>query len=591
MCFVNFVWAKKKVEPAGRAFHAVHEKPLIDAKRRGKGPVKEADAKEASDDDQDAGSWKKKRKEGGAKKGALKLSAHLEGEDLYTLLGVSEGASVDQIKKQYRKLALQHHPDKQADDKGDDVAANGLTNKDMLFVKLQEAYEVLSDQTRRRQYDSTLDFDEDIPDEVEKGSTFYKTFAPVFARNSRFSTRPAPELGDEKTDINKVHKFYDFWANFDSWRDFSMHDEYNLDEAEFREERRWMERQNQRGRKKYVDAERKRILRLAETAERLDPRIRAEREEKEAKKREERERKARLKQDEEDAKKREEEDRQRQEAQEKAEREEKERAEKEQRQQNKELSKKLRQRLKKRVQSACKLDALAAEDLQTMCLELTSEQLESLCVKLEATTKVEATTHAEIAEWKRRQTEEAEEQAKKREARREQKKETKEIAGSPWVAEELGLLAKGLQKIPGGMANRWTLINQILRAGGYSRTDKEVIEKVKELSDGKSLRSVGAVVSSTEGMSTLQNAQTKALAKPNIEGKPDTKADEAKAADEAEWSGEQQRALEQALQKYPSSLDKNERWRLIADDVPGKSKAQCVDRFKFLRQQLSKDKK
>lgn len=114
---------------------------------------------------------------------------------------------------------------------------------------------------------------------------------------------------------------------------------------------------------------------------------------------------------------------------------------------------------------------------------------------------------------------------------------------------------------------------------------------MKELSDGKSLRSVGAVVSSTEGMSTLQNAQTKALAKPNIEGKPDTKADEAKAADEAEWSGEQQRALEQALQKYPSSLDKNERWRLIADDVPGKSKAQCVDRFKFLRQQLSKDKK
>merc|ERR1712060_285603 len=102
--------------------------------------------------------------------------------------------------------------------------------------------------------------------------------------------QPVPDLGDEKTDMNKVHKFYDFWFNFETWRDFSMHDEYNTEEAEFREEKRWMERQNQRGRKKYENDERKRLIRLAETAERLDPRIRAEREEKEAKKREEKER-------------------------------------------------------------------------------------------------------------------------------------------------------------------------------------------------------------------------------------------------------------------------------------------------------------
>ena len=56
--------------------------------------------------------------------------------------------------------------------------------------------------------------------------------------------------------------------------------------------------------------------------------------------------------------------------------------------------------------------------------------------------------------------------------------------------------------------------------------------------------------------------------------------------------------------RHPASLDRNERWKLIAADVPaqarrfsmhfplvevpGKTKAQCVERFKFLREQLSK---
>merc|ERR1712100_97930 len=108
-----------------------------------------------------------------------------------------------------------------------------------------------------------------------------------------------------------------------------------------------MGRQNQKGRKKYEQDERKRILHLVEVAERLDPRIRAEREEKEAKKREEKERRARLKQEEEDAKRREEEEKRQREEQEKAEREEKERLEREKRKEGKQVLKGLRQRLKK----------------------------------------------------------------------------------------------------------------------------------------------------------------------------------------------------------------------------------------------------
>eukprot|EP00913_Durusdinium_trenchii_P032497 g30423.t1 len=166
-----------------------------------------------------------KKKKDGTGRSALKLSALLTGEDLYKLLEVSETSSVEQIKKQYRKLALQHHPDKQGGDAGEEKAS-GLSEKDFgwskheaartllpnpwedqHFIKIQEAYEVLSDQSKRRQYDSTLDFDDSVPDEVDEQLGFYETFAPVFRKNARWSTRfPVPELGDEKTEMTKVHK-------------------------------------------------------------------------------------------------------------------------------------------------------------------------------------------------------------------------------------------------------------------------------------------------------------------------------------------------------------------------------------------------
>ncbi|CAK9094768.1 unnamed protein product [Durusdinium trenchii] len=325
-----------------------------------------------------------KKKKDGTGRSALKLSALLTGEDLYKLLEVSETSSVEQIKKQYRKLALQHHPDKQGGDAGEEKAS-GLSEKDQHFIKIQEAYEVLSDQSKRRQYDSTLDFDDSVPDEVDEQLGFYETFAPVFRKNARWSTRfPVPELGDEKTEMTKVHKFYDFWLSFDSWRDFSMHDEYNLEDAEFREERRWMERQNQRVRKKYVEAERRRIMRLAETAEKWDPRIRAEREERENKKREEKERRARAKQEEIEEKQRKEEEKRRRLEEEQAAEAEKERLQREQRKQDKQAAKTLRQRFKKSVQAQCKFEALEMEELQDFCLPLDAERLQELCESLEA---------------------------------------------------------------------------------------------------------------------------------------------------------------------------------------------------------------
>lgn len=608
---------QRRLEPAGHSFHAVHEKPRIEARRRGK-DVKDK-ARDASDDETlEDSKWRRKRKEGGEKSkcGALKLSPNLQGADLYALLEVSEGATPEQIKKQYRKLALQHHPDKHGGADADKETtgtekAGGLSDQDMLFIKIQEAYEVLSDVTRRRQYDSTLDFDESIPDEVDQKLGFYGTFVPVFNRNARWSTRrPVPDLGDDSMAIEKVHRFYDWWFNFESWRDFSMHDEYNLDDAEFREERRWMDRQNQKIRKKYVEAEHRRLHRLVEVAERLDPRLRAEREEKEAKKREEKERRARAKQEEEDARRREEEEKRLREEREQAERDEKERQERESRKQSKQVQKTLRQRLKKCIQGKCTLSTSESQDLQDYSLTLEAEQLEALCLRFEALSSgsaVQEAVRAELAEWRRRQASEQEEQARLREeAKKREEQKAKDAAaagasGAPWAAEELGLLAKGLQKFPGGMGGRWALITQLLNSSGFERTEREVVEKTKELSDGQSLRSMGSRLATEAGLGQFQAPKAKsapvpktgAAAKANASKTEATaeanSAKEAKAADPAaDWTAEQQKALEAALQKYPASLDKNERWRLIAEEVSGKTKAQCVERFKYLREQIKK---
>merc|ERR1711936_598989 len=67
---------------------------------------------------------------------------HNMGKDYYKVLGVPRGASDEEVKKAYRKLALKYHPDK-----------NQTAGAEEKFKEIGEAYDVLSDSKKKQIYD------------------------------------------------------------------------------------------------------------------------------------------------------------------------------------------------------------------------------------------------------------------------------------------------------------------------------------------------------------------------------------------------------------------------------------------------------
>jgi DnaJ family protein C protein 2 len=599
-----------------------------------------------------------------ARQTKAELQQSLAERDPYKLLELDElrwRASADDVKKAYRRMVLKHHPDKAqgaAEDGGDaggkEAAAEqpGGDDGDEMFKAVTEAFELLSDPKRRRDFDSLDDFDDSLPPKDYDSSThgdFFGVFGPFFERNSRWSEVPnAPLLGNSETPYDAVVRMYDFWFDFRSWRDFADADEYDVETASFREERRWMERNNEKLRVKRRKDEKARLARLVELAYAHDPRIRAEKQrQKDAKAAVKAERATALQRDREAAA-----------AAEAAKQEaarlaaEKEMAEAAERKKQKERAAKALRKAKQRLRAlatgvnATGVNATAGAIAPGLAAEggsggapLCGEaHLELLCARMSAEAMEELCDAADKAPGKAGQLMriaiEVEEANLAKETATEQAAAAAARTGSaggaggagsaggagggsgnhsPWTDEELSLLAKAANKFPGGLPDRWTLmaefINRFARPA-HGRPADDVTNKVKEQRRAFEARKSAAAAApmapppppsappskpatTPAPQASPAPAQAKAGSGVAPAGASSAAATPAAAAPaampaevpasaapvEAEWSLEQQRALETALKKVPATVGEG-RWERIAEEVPGKTKGECIKRYK-----------
>merc|ERR1719507_1130687 len=195
-------------------------------------------------------------------------------QDHYRVLGLSKlrmAATDDQIKKAHRFKVLKHHPDKRK------AAGEEVQEGDDYFSCITKALDVLGNPQTRRAFDSVdPTFDDDVPDTLkkEKQENFLQVFRPKFEQNPRWSTiNPVPQLGDNASSREQVDRFYSFWFEFSSWREYSYLDEEDKEKAGDKWERREIDKINKAQRKEKKAEETKRIRKLVDNAYNSDPRI------------------------------------------------------------------------------------------------------------------------------------------------------------------------------------------------------------------------------------------------------------------------------------------------------------------------------
>jgi len=519
----------------------------------------------------------------------------------------------DDVKKAYRKACLLYHPDK-----------SGRGEEDAVFLKVKAAFETLS--TQKQAYDSTeMPFDDSLPS--ENPSDFFQEYGPVFERNLHFDARllpskqndsnkkrnkrassarnnkKPPSLGDENTSIEEVHEFYDYWTHFESWRDFSLQaareleTEDHLENAESRYEKRWYQKEIDRHAKKLKQQEVARITALVERAMAADPRLIQERkrliEEKERKQREREEEALNKKKREEEARIAEER-RVEEEKKRKAE-------EKLQKEKEKKMFRKCKQAFRRYVSEALKelleREHALEDEVDLICNELDRLQLTGFNEKLDSKPAPEVVSLVKKqAEDLRsgasqKNGEEVTDEATSKIDNVNEKSAVKAANGSsstpsssssskvkvPFTKEELSALAKGVKKFPPGGANRWDQIahyvNNLCRPAD-PRTKEECIETFNQVNK--------TVKAQRNGGSTAVPAKTAEAANTETSKPPEENS--------SGWSSEQDQQLQNGLAKYPATMEKNERWTKIAQEVPGKSKKECVQRFKEIRNAIKAKK-
>lgn len=141
---------------------------------------------------------------------------------------------------------------------------------DRYFKVVQEVYEVLIDFVKRWVYDLIDEFDDEIFGDCVL-EDFYKVYGFVFVRNGRWLVvQLVLLLGQDDVFIQEVDVFYDFWYSFKSWREFFYVDEFDFEQVESWEYKRWMERQNGKFWEKVKKEENSRIRIMVENVYKKD---------------------------------------------------------------------------------------------------------------------------------------------------------------------------------------------------------------------------------------------------------------------------------------------------------------------------------
>lgn len=560
---------------------------------------------------------------------------NLDDFSLYDILGLGNHTApdIETIRKAYHKAVLLYHPDKKA------LSSSSEEDNRKVFLKVQEAFNTLCSEDKRRAYDSQLDFDESVPTDDEVAKAFKKgaaaycdLFRPVFDRNARFAqVKPVPSFGDADSTIDEVNAFYSYWVRFDSWRDFTNSGEHRPDEATSREEKRWMQKENAITARKLKKKEMARINDLVMSAMTKDPRILADKEAQRAAKEQARlAREAEVKRVADEAaqaKQREIDELEREKQQAKLAKEEKEK--------QKKFHSKFRSTFRKILrayaqavpitgsQSEGEYGEFSNTDVDTMCSQLTVDEIMDLVSALggeevltrqdggldvtdqltEAMQRVRLTSSS----MKEREREQAAAEVLAKEAqRREQVEKLAEKSKAQereWTRDDLSMLSKCLVRFPAGIQNRWETISNFMNSQLKPKRPFDKNECMKSAQGAMNfLATKIAKPEVAKAEAPVPVVPTKpapappapaaapvaAPAIPTATATPASAAPAPAAEAASVWSQEQQRALEVGIRKHPAAdyADKVERWRLIAKEVPGKTPSECLTRFKQLKEQV-----
>lgn len=526
-------------------------------------------------------------------------------QDHYAVLGLRKkrhNATEEDIRRNYRKKILVHHPDKR----------EGVVDRENdYFACITKAFDILGDPMKRRSYDSVDPFfDEDVPSaNTSSRKNFFKIFAPAFDRNSRWSEiQPVPQLGNSKSTREEVDRFYRFWFDFKSWREYSYQDEEDKEKGSDREERRWIEKENRAVRESKKKEEVSRIRKLVDNAYACDPRIALfkEQEKLEKLKAKEARENGRKKRIEEEKRKLEEE----RIAAEKRNQEEelKMKAQREIEKKEKELIKKQKKVLKKQVQEVINHDYLSKLDgkekvnamtkLEYFLQELSLDCLNQL--KTEVDTCSDPESRKKLIESKLNgNSSNHNPHVVNSQKKVESLDQNSNVPTKKWSVDDCKLLTKAAKLFPPGTVKRWEVITNYFNqhcGSTITRKEREVLQKYHDLQNPASAKS-NSVEASHSGTSTVFTANGSAVngsvvdaaAIPSeryntndVESSDETKNQAKSGEQKLLWSNEEQLILEQALKTYPKEMPKPERWAKIASCLPGRSVKDCLDRYKEL---------